>query len=101
MREEVCRESCGHNCCFEVNFANPTMSTKIKDVMRALRPEKVSQYFQNFIYRQQKDLRYHPQGPQRFVFKVMFAAQFIFYFSMYFGWNRKSHPIIFPLFSLE
>jgi hypothetical protein len=65
------------------------MSTKLKDVMRALRPEKLGQYFNNFIYRQQQDLRTHPQGAQRFVFKLMFGAQFFYYFGMYFGWNRK------------
>jgi hypothetical protein len=76
------------------------MSTKLKDVMRALRPEKLGQYFNNFIYRQQQDLRTHPQGAQRFVFKIMFGAQFVYYFGMYFGWNRKNFPIFFFSLSL-
>ena len=65
------------------------MSTKVKDVLRALRPEKLFEYANNVRYRQQKDLRTHPKGAQRFIFKVMFGAQFIFYFVMYEGWNRK------------
>lgn len=66
------------------------MSTKIKDVIRALRPEKLAEYASDVIVRQRHDLRTHPKGAQRFIFKVMFAAQLAYYSVMFVGWNRKN-----------
>mmetsp|Transcript_18585 Transcript_18585/g.19345 ORF Transcript_18585/g.19345 Transcript_18585/m.19345 type:complete len:85 (+) Transcript_18585:60-314(+) len=64
------------------------MSTKIKDVIRALRPEKLAEYASDVIVRQRHDLRTHPKGAQRFIFKVMFAAQLAYYSVMFVGWNH-------------
>eukprot|EP00341_Mesodinium_pulex_P003867 CAMPEP_0116895480 /NCGR_PEP_ID=MMETSP0467-20121206/4988_1 /TAXON_ID=283647 /ORGANISM="Mesodinium pulex, Strain SPMC105" /LENGTH=82 /DNA_ID=CAMNT_0004566221 /DNA_START=32 /DNA_END=280 /DNA_ORIENTATION=+ len=57
-------------------------------LLRALAPAKIGQYAREAFVRQHNDLRNHPRGVQRLMFKIMFGAQFIYYWVNYGTWQK-------------
>lgn len=69
-------------------------------LLRALAPAKIGQYAREAFVRQHNDLRNHPRGVQRLMFKIMFGAQFIYYWVNYGTWQSKEFYHLFIQISL-
>lgn len=66
-------------------------------LLKALSPAKLQQYARDAFLRQHKDFRNHPRGVQRLIFKIMFGAQFVYYWVNWGTWQSK-HVCLLLLF---